>query len=62
MKYLLKRKLNKIWQIGHRRILELDEDILDNMLINNWYKVDVAKKERDIWRNVLNIIGGNHNV
>lgn len=62
MKFLLKKKLNRIWQIAHRRVLELNEDIIDNMIINNWYKVEVAKKERDLWREVINIIGGIHNV
>ena len=60
MKYLLKKKLNKINQIAHRRVLELNEDILDNMLINNWYKVETAKAERDIWRDIIKIIGGSN--
>ena len=62
MKFLLKKKLNKINQIAHRRVIELNEDIIDNMLINNWYKVEVARTERDLWRQVINIIGGIHHV
>lgn len=60
--HLLKRdinktKLNKIAQISHKRIVELDKLIIDNIIKDNWIKVENLRYERSLWREVNSIIG-----
>lgn len=51
-----KTKLNKIAQISHERIIELDELIISYIIKNDWIQVENLRYERSLWREINDII------
>lgn len=58
MKFLLKKRLNKVVRLARQNILDINERIINEINAGNFEVVEELRRERELLRTFIRIAGG----